>query len=236
MVLRIIITVLCMLCLPLLLGVTEIRIGPGSTVNTGTVVGGDCLKGDGVVRTENRDVDPFREIVSDGAFDIEIVSGKQIGVVVSADSNLVYAISTRVAGSRLTISAKKSFCTQNPVVVKITLPELHLLQGGGSSDITLHSKNTLSELQIHLSGATNLLAKGLVKELTVSLEGSSEMDGSGFKAESVAITARDSSEATIFASRKVTGKSRDASSVTYYGKPKMVEVTALDVADFDPAD
>lgn len=237
MVTRSVMIVMCLLCLPLLLGLMEIHIGEGNTVVTGGVVGMDCLKGDGVLRTEKRTVDRFRDIVADGAFDVHILCGDTVALEVTTDSNLIEVIETKVEGEQLNITAKKSFCTNNGVTVKISTPELRLLQAGGSTDVTFSCPDiVLSQVEFQLRGTANLQAEGSAKQLRVTLHDSTELEGTGLKAETVEIEANDSSDATIFVTHKLSGTSRDTSSVTYYGSPQSVNVLVQDVSDFDPAD
>lgn len=223
--------------LPLLLGATEINIGQNNTVVTGGVTGGNCLEGNGSVEQEERQITPVREVAVDGAFDVKVVCGGQMGVQVTGDSNLLPVIQTKVVGTRLEVTTSKSICTTNPLIVEIFVSELSYLSAIGSSDLSLNcSAISLPQLEIVLTGSTSLKAVGVVKKLSVKLDGSSEIDAAGLVAKSVSVDAGGSTEALLFASEKISGTSRDASDVIYMGSPAVANVSAADASDFAPAD
>lgn len=238
MITRGVVLILCLAGLPLLLGVTEINIGQNNTVITGGITGtGDCLKGNGKSKSETRNVGLFTDIVSDGSFDIHIRRGSRVEVRITADSNLLEVIQAKVNGKQLELRASKSFCTSNPVTINISLPEIKRLAAHGSSDIKLDcSDSSRSNLEIILNGSTSLTAIGKVDMLTAELGDSSDIDGVGLKAREVQIHASGSSEAQLWATDLIAGKSLDASDVVYHGSPAKVDVSAQDASDFEPAD
>lgn len=222
---------------PFLLGATVINIGENNTVITGGITGADCVKGNGAIKTEKRSIETVSEVEVDGAFEVNIICGEKTGVQVTADSNLLPLIGTTVEGQRLTIAAKESYCTTSPLNIDVFLTTLQYLAADGSSDLTLKcSTHTVADLEIALDGSVNLNAAGNATNLKLAVDGSSEFNGIELDAQKVTVTAGGSSEVQVSASETISGTSRGASDVVFYGSPKSVKVSAEDASDFAPAD
>lgn len=214
----------------------SINIGVNNQVNTGTVTGGNCIQGDGAIKQEKRQVDFFNAVDVDGIFEVVVTSGVDKSVVVTADSNLHSMITTTVKDQKLVISANGAICTQNPLVLEISLKELKSITAGGSSDLSVISNNCISDvLFVDLSGTSSMKLTGGCSILNVQLQGTAELDGSGFMAENVTIRAEDATEASINVSRKLTGTSSGTSEVYYSGNPREVQVQISDVSEVSPS-
>lgn len=226
----------CLFLLFSLLGFTEINIGMNNQVNTGTITGGNCLHGNGAVKEESRNVGSFEEISVDGIFEVSVISGKKQKVVIKADSNLHSRITTTVKNKKIIISSKGAICTQNPMIVEITLAELKSISLEGSSEIFVVSNNCTSEkFSVDLGGTSSMKLTGRCKNLDVQLQGTAELDGSEFEAQNVNIKAEDATEALIYVTEKLSGTSSGASEVFYSGSPEKVEVQSSDVSEISPS-
>ncbi len=214
----------------------SLNIGVNNQVNTGIITGGNCTQGDGVTRQEKRQVDFFNAIFVDGIFEVVVNSGLDQHVVVTADSNLHSMITTIVEGQKLVISTNGAICTQNPLVLEISLKELKSIAAGGSSDLSVAATNCISDaFSVDLSGTSSMKLTGNCNTFAVQLQGTSELDSSGFKAENVTIAVADATEASINVTRKLTGTSSGTSEVFYSGNPREVQVQASDVSEVSPS-
>lgn len=214
---------------------TEINIGVNNTVNTGTVNvnGGNCFEGDGVTKNEDRSLPSFQNISVDGIFEINVVCGQEQKVTVTADQNLHDLIATKVGNDTLDIGTTGSFCTSNSMIIDISIPRIGSIHADGSTEILLECSSFQGEkLSIDLQGTSSMKAVGEGKMVDIKLRDTVELDASQFKAEEVLINARDTSEAQLLVSRKLSGESRDTSEVHYSGRPQIVETQAYDIGEF----
>ena len=81
------------------------------------------VRGNGKVVTENRDIDNFTEIELGGAYNVEIKVGKEPGIVISCEQNLLKYIRTRHDGDRLIIDNKKNISPRKEIKIVITVPK-----------------------------------------------------------------------------------------------------------------
>jgi len=145
-------------------------------------------------------------------------------------------ITTTVEGQTLVISTNGAICTQNPLILEISLKELKSIAAGGSSDLSVAATNCISDaFSVDLSGTSSMKLTGGCNTLAVLLQGTSELDSSGFKAENGTIAVADATEASINVTRKLTGTSSGTSEVFYSGNPMEVQVQASDVSEVSPS-
>ncbi len=225
-----------LLCLFFLFGFQNINIGVNNQVNTGGIVGGDCIQGNGRMTAEVRHTEPFSEINVEGVFDINFSCGDRQFVEITADSNLLKKIITEVKKDKLTIYAKGAVCTQNPMAVKITIRKaLQKITANGSSDLKgLLEGCSSDELSVDLQGACTMKLAGSTQNFELRLQGASEFDGEEFHARNVKIITEDATEAKIFVTDKLSGRAGGTSEVQYGGNPAHVQVDRSDIGEVSP--
>jgi hypothetical protein len=218
-----------------LMSATEINIGVNNTVNTGKIVGGNCVQGSNKLTTERMAVSSFTSIVVEGVFIVNVTCGEASAVTITADDNLHSLISGKVKGSVLHLDTTRSYCTSNSFVADISLPELASLSVDGSSDLTLECNRSVGgRLAVDLRGASTMKAVGMVSQLQATVQGSSELDAYQLTAETVTVTAGDAASVRLTATRSLTGQAEGASTVTYRGQPKTVTVSVADAGECSP--
>ncbi len=227
---------LILLCLFFLFGFQNINIGVNNQVNTGGIVGGDCIQGNGRMTEEVRHTEPFSEIHVEGVFDVHLSCGDRQRVEITADSNLHSKIITTVKNGRLTVYAKGAVCTQNPMAVKITTRKaLRKIAADGSSDLVgLLNSCPSKELSVDLQDSCTLKLVGSTQNLELRLQGASEFDGEAFHAQNVKIITEDATEAKIFVTDTLSGSAGGTSEVQYGGNPVHVQVDTSDIGEVSP--
>lgn len=217
---------------PLLLGATEINIGVNNTVNTGKIVGGNCLQGNNKLTKKQLSVDRFTAIAVDGVFVVKVNCGQANALTITADDNLHSLIAAEVKNGTLHLGTTGSYCTAHSFVAEVSLPELASLSAEGSSEIALAcSQVSGGRLQLALAGASSMKAAGKAKQLQVTVQDSSELEAYDFVAETVTVKAGDAATARFSVTEKLSGQTEDASTVTYRGQPKSVQVSVADASD-----
>jgi hypothetical protein len=223
------------LLLVFLLGATEINIGVNNQVNTGKIVGGNCLQGNGKVTKKRLVVEQFKDIVVDGVFNVNVTCGKSPEITIMADENLHSLISAGVKNGKLQLSTSGSFCTTNSFVADIFLNELASISADGSSELVVNCNNAANgKLAIDLRGTSSMTASGTAKNVRISLQDSTSLDALQLKAENVYVKASDASTARVNVSQKLTGEGSDASTISYRGQPQIVKVQTADASECAP--
>lgn len=218
-----------------LLGATEINIGVNNQVNTGTVVGGNCRKGNGKIVKEQRSVDPFKELALEGVFVVNLSCGAKPEVTVTADKNLLPLIDTVVRDKKLSLSTTESYCTENSFVVDIVQKDLSAITADGSSELVVDCSSFVNDkLSVNLRGTSSMKIAGIVKSLDLHIQDAAEFDGTELQAGNISIKASDASVARLNVSGKLIGSGSDASEIHYSGKPKTVQVEVQDVCEVTP--
>ena len=220
---------------PLVMGATEINIGVNNTVNTGKIVGGNCKQGSNKLIKKQITVESFKKVVVEGVFVVNVTCGKEVSLAITADDNLHSLISAVVKDGALHLGTTGSYCTANSFVAEVTLPELASLSVDGSSELALVcSKTPSGRLDLALSGASSMKAAGKVSQLQVIVQDSSELDAYELAAETVTVKTGDAATARLTATKKLTGQTEDASTVTYRGQPKIVNVSSTEASECSP--
>ncbi len=99
------------------------------------------IEGNGIVKSETRNVAPFDRVISGGDFKVLITCGDDFDVSVEAESNLLPYIITEVNRGRLEIRVKGVNNLDNtlPMKVFVVMPVLTGLDLSGSGQITTGS-------------------------------------------------------------------------------------------------
>ncbi|HEX6126309.1 MAG TPA: DUF2807 domain-containing protein, partial [Pyrinomonadaceae bacterium] len=82
------------------------------------------VQGSGVSGTETRDIGAFSGLDVGGVFNVEVTAGREFGIEVAADENLLQYIRTEVQNGVLRISATERLKSHTPIRVRVSAPEL----------------------------------------------------------------------------------------------------------------
>ncbi len=178
-------------------------------------------KGSGRIATEVRDLHGFDSVEAGGVFQVEIIANKDFSVEVEADDNLLQFIRTEVSRGRLEISTEKRISSGNPILVRITAPNIERINASGASKISLADVKN-SELAIDVSGASKVKVTGETGDLTVESSGASHIDASNLNTVNTAIDASGASNVSVNVSGKLKTDASGASQIRYSGSPKAV--------------
>jgi len=188
----------------------------GSTINTGIDLGDmtGTLVGNGKKATVKRDVPAFDSVSVAGGLkvNISVSEGAVSDIEITADSNIADCIRTDVKGGLLTIGASKSYSTENPVTVKITVPALK---------------------GIVCAGACELTVSGSTKDFSADLSGASKLYASGLDSGNVKVTASGAARAEVSASGVLSVNGSGAAKVLYKGNPTKIVKELSGVASLE---
>lgn len=144
----------------------------------------DCFKAEGPLRTEQRAAGTYTEVESALGGKLVLLQGPTPKIEITAPSNLLPIIETRVGDKRLTLVYTED-CVKNAegLEVRVTLPNLTYAALSGSGNVTSETPFEVDNLKLQLSGSGNISMQTIEATGTVEtvLSGSGNIQlSSGF--------------------------------------------------------
>jgi|ERR1035437_3709279 hypothetical protein len=192
---------------------------PGSLFNF--TCGFGSVKGSGNVTTDRRLVSGFKAVDVGGAFQVEITAQKDFGVEVVADDNLLPYVKTDVSGGVLRIESERRFSTNNPLLVRVSAPDINNLDISGAANVTVNDLKNDS-FAVDGSGASKIALNGETSKLTLDVSGATKVDAENLKAVNATIESSGASHVSVNVSGELTADASGASRVVYTGTPSNV--------------
>jgi hypothetical protein len=202
-------------------------------------VNGERVRGNGDVKTEERQAANFSSISSHGGFDVHLTQGSGYSVKIEAESNLLPYIESVVNGDVLELRTKEGYWlkSKKDIKVYITAPSFTKVSTHGSGDIISESKlNNTSpiemevagsgdikvdinapEVKAELRGSGNIILNGETRAFRGAIEGSGDIKASNLKAENVDVDITGSGGADVYASVKLNVDVKGSGDVRYRG-------------------
>ncbi len=179
------------------------------------------IQGSGNAATETRDVAPFSAVDLAGGNNVTVHVGGAQSVVVSADDNLLAAVTTSVLDRKLVIGTTGSFAANAPTGVEVTVPSLRTLTLSGSGTLAVDGIDA-RRLTVTLSGSGVIRASGTVNRLDVSLTGSGSMQLAQLAGRDVRAVVSASGMIMVNASQRLDASVQGSGVILYTGAPAHV--------------
>ncbi|MBK9070586.1 MAG: DUF2807 domain-containing protein [Myxococcales bacterium] len=176
----------------------------------------DMVTGNGVAKTEARDVANFSAIELAGSIEAQVAFGEAFTVTVSGDENLVPLVRTTVVGGALQISTQGSYRTKLPLRVSIVMPALSALEITGSGRAVVQNVRAKA-LKIQLSGSGHLEISGAADAVSLVISGSGDVSGRGFTAANADVAISGSGTVEIAATTRLVANISGSGSLRYRG-------------------
>jgi len=145
-----------------------------------------CIRGDGPVVQEVRDMEPFSGVASSGSFHVHVQLDDINQVTVEAEENLIPYIYTRVKSGRLIIKTRDHYCIKNhaPIHIYVKATYLNMLDLSGSGEILCDSVSS-NYFDIDLSGSGDIDVTLYADFIEADVSGSGEimMEGEAHETE-----------------------------------------------------
>jgi hypothetical protein len=191
----------------------------------------------GELTKQDRTVSGFDAVDIGGAFEVIIKQGSQESLTVEAELGIIDKIKTEVSGHTLKIYTEKDCCWDaGKMAIYLTVKDIKYLEisgacelksegdirlenlemeVSGASEITLNF--TLAKLDLNLSGASELTLSGSCDQVYMETSGASEIDALNFKVSSMTINASGASECKVNVTDDLQVDASGATSVRYTG-------------------
>ncbi|MEQ1678795.1 MAG: head GIN domain-containing protein [Chitinophagaceae bacterium] len=214
-----------------------------ATLSSCHYITGKRIRGNGVMKTENRTAGTFNSIHVSGAIDVYVTQDSVTSIKVESDENLLEYLLTDIEGGTLRIHQKEgtNLKPSKSIKVYVSSPSYKNFEASGACDFFGQNKITSTEpISIDLSGASDvkleLKAPKIDAELTgagtITLRGETKnfiVDGSGstdikcfdMMAENTQVELSGAGDAEVFASVKLDVHVSGAADVKYKGNPSV---------------
>jgi len=221
-----------LLSITLLLPLVASFFGGGGQVNTSTI-NADCLRGNGRLSTETRQVSSFTSLEVEGSFVVTVRCQQGPSLTIKAESNLLPHIGTEQHGSTLKISARRSICANKPLVIVLTTKQLGRLQAEGANELNV-SDLTGDDFKLDLLGAGDVQLAGTVERFRATIDGSADLQAGDLQAAEAKIVISGAASAQVRAEDKLEVNSSGASELCYNGNPAQLSTEINGVGDVGP--
>ncbi len=159
---------------------------------TGTIVGGNCIEGNGNIVTQERpDISQkIRNICIEGCGELIVERAEPPTLKVKTDDNMLEHVATRVEGDTLYIEIKSDRCiSPTELIYYLILPFIKSLDVAGTVDVTVDSLQG-KEIKISTSGITSLKCQALSGvKVNVTTSGTSSVEARVSKTDDVTVQA-----------------------------------------------
>ncbi|HET9430498.1 MAG TPA: head GIN domain-containing protein [Chitinophagaceae bacterium] len=208
----------------------------GSSCN---YLGGQRIKGDGNVITQDRNITAFTGVDVSGAIDVVLTQDSAFSVKVETDNNLQELIEVYKDGDVLRIHNRRNFNLDpsEKTTVYVAAPAFKQLEVSGAS--TLKTANMLSStdwirfkisgaskadmqlkapnVEADVNGASSAVLRGETRDLTLEGSGASDIHAFELLSETARVDISGAANAEVFASMSLEARASGASNVRYKG-------------------
>lgn len=213
------------------------------TVSTGD--GSDKVKGNGILTTEVREIDPFKKIVLEGVFNVYLIQKENESIRIETDENVLPYIITEVENNILTVKLKddSKITKMKKINVYITLVDINKIETKGVGLLNCMGKLNLKTMELQLKGvgATklnlvcdtlnvkselvgSLTLSGSAKVFNVNQKGIGSFEAFDFRAEEVNLESDGIGKAEVFASKVLVIDAKGLGGVVYKGNPAIKDI------------
>ncbi len=179
---------------------------------------GNGEQGNGVAKTDTRDVTDFDEIQVDGTVKLDLATGPLDKLTVTGDENLLPLIATEVVGGRLIIHEAKPVHSKTPLVVSVHAPAVARIDTSGVASVIASGLQGPS-FTFTSSGVTDSQLSGQVTNLEIQSGGAGNVRAAGLAAKQVHVTISGAGTVEVDATEKLKADVSGVGSVKYRGTP-----------------
>lgn len=200
------------------------------------------IRGNGKVRTDNRDLVGYTEIIAQGQFTLILTQGEKEGIRIETDENLLELFQTRIESKKLYITMLADLKRQEGVNVYVSVKSLEkitildevklkseslihfdelTINSGGMGDINMELY--AAKLNLELVDGTYAYLKGYTEKLHAHVHDETELNSFDLQADFCEIQSTGLTEVMISAEKELKLMVTGGSNVYYTGNPTITE-------------
>lgn len=201
------------------------------------------IEGSGNIVKENREVSAIHGIEAGGAFHIFVTKGDKSSLIIETDDNLQKQITAKVENGLLKLETKGNIKNPEKMNAYIVMPILDNVDLSGACKMESEDRFEGENMDIDLSGASNLKLNIKVSKLEIEISGAAksnlagyadnmELEGSGashsyfddLEVRNAEIDLSGASKAVVKVMEYLHGECSGAANIDYMGAVKKVDV------------
>jgi hypothetical protein len=172
----------------------------------------------GPTQTETRDVAAFTRIKAEDQVDVEIRAGKPRALHVRAGEKVIDDVRTEVRDGTLYVSYDGPGIRKGRLLVEVAAPKVASIGITGSADVHAEGLDEAA-LDIRVTGAGDITARGRAERLTLDVSGSGDADLAGLAARDVRVDLSAAGDADVRAQERLDADVSGAGDLAYRGDP-----------------
>ena len=176
------------------------------------------IKGSGKRELQKREVPAFTSISTEGAFTIEVTCQKNQSLEVEGDDNVLEYVSTDVSGNVLRLKNTKNYSINEPVKVRISVPNLEGFSSNGAGRIDIKGINN-DKFEIDANGAPTIIVSGTTKVIDIGANGAVKVDTTKLRAARGVVDTNGASRVDLDVTDQLDATVNGPSTITYKGDP-----------------
>ena len=185
----------------------------------GCDIGG--IRGNGRVVSEQRNVDPFVNVETGGAFRVEWNSGAP-SASITVDENLMQYVEMEVRDQVLHVRTTRSVRPTHSIRLALTSNALEGASFSGASRLDAHQLSG-PKFYLETTGASNVTLDGAVDELVANMTGASDLRAEALQTKIAELSVTGAGDARIAVSDTLKVSITGAGKVEYIGNPPHIE-------------
>lgn len=139
-----------------------------------------CLEDSGIRSVKENTVKPYDEIKVSGPLKLVLRQDSTFSVNIMADSNVISHIKAEVSSDKMEVKLDaKEYCGKDSIIVSLGIGSLKKLEASGASRIYTSSAINVTDLEMKLSGATQLNMEVNAGKITANTDGAAKLNLSG---------------------------------------------------------
>ena len=205
---------------------------------------GKRIRGNGVIKTEDRTVSPFKQVDAGGAIKLMVSQGDFKPVRLEGDENILPYVEIKQEGDQIEIRTRPGYniSPTNDLIVYVTAPVYSSIEVSGASDIKGQNKISnpenlkleasgagdiemdvdAPEIRARITGSGSIRLKGQTKDLDIDLSGAGHAYCFDLLSENTKVDISGAGSAEIYASVKLDAQVSGVGNVTYKGNAASV--------------
>jgi hypothetical protein len=175
------------------------------------------VRGNGQIKTEERQVTAFAEVDASGAFEIEWQGGPP-AFRITTDENLLPYVENNISGDTLRIRTRDHVWATHGIKVVISSPTRTGAKMRGAVKLTVKQLSGPT-FALESTGASEVVLDGSIDRLLVDMTGASQLAASGLQAKTAEISTTGAGDAEVGVTDTLNVVITGAGKVTYSGNP-----------------
>lgn len=205
--------------------------------------GSEKVKGNGNMVTKERKTGDYDAISVAGSFDVELVSGREGNITISAEENLIKHIETEVKGDVIKIRIEKGYSLRpsrgKKILITVPFKDISKVSLAGSGDVfTKNSSIKANSFKASLAGSGDIVLdvdattvegslagsgdislKGSATDFECRVAGSGDIHAYDLKARNVEVSISGSGDVQVHCDGSLKGRISGSGGIKYKGSP-----------------